>query len=543
MDDADDNGLVSPGDILEYTIIIQSHMTVTLNITFTDRAPDGTLLVPGSVSVAPTGSVVSEVPIIITAAINPGQSLTVKFRVLILPGTTRVCNRGLVSGRCTEIECVCDEPTDDPDTPIEDDPTCTEVYIPPPTSTPTGSPTPTRTATQQPPPGCTEQVCAWKYDTLVVDADQDGFVSPGDTIEYTILVETTLLFASEMTFTDQVPAGTLLVPGSLSIAPVGEVVSETPIICHAHLEPGQSVTIHFRVVIQQPGVPVICNRGLVSIVCEDDLCVCDEPTDDPDTIYDDDATCTEVVLPPPTATPTSTPTGTPTPTATPEQHWQGYFWKADALVNDADGSGAPSPGDTLRYTITLYNSAGVPAFGLLILDSIPPQLEYVPGSLVLSHGTPLSYDPLQVYIDSVPSATSATITFDALVRATGQGNASNQAFLYAGPMAAVSDDPDTPGPDDPTITIIVWPEPTPTPTRTPTFTPTPTPTATATWTPTSTPTATRTATFTPTPTRTSTATRTRTATRTPTATRTRTPTPTATPWPRRVYLPIIFSSQ
>ncbi len=538
--DADDNGWFSPGDTVEYTILIQTNLPIPAVMTFTDQVPPGTALVPGSLSITPVGHVVSEIPIICTAAVDPGQSFVVTFRVVILAGTTRICNQGLVSTRCEVEQCVCDELTDDPYTPYDDDPTCFDVVTPTATPTTTATATATPTPTREPPPGCTDDVCAWKTDLLVVDGDGDGLPTPGDTIEYEILVQNNLSLPSVMTFTDQVPEGTMLVPGSLSIEPVGEVVSEIPIIFRAELEPYHGVTIRFRVVILE-GVDRICNRGLVAIRCQEEQCVCDELTDDPDTPVDD-ATCTDVYpSPPPSATPTATATYTPTATQTPTPTltptpgpgWQGQFWKRAALVDDADSNGVVSPGDTVRYTLTLMNSLPTATYGLLVVDNLPPQLEYVVGSLALSHGVALTYSPLQVYIDTLPAGATATIALDLRVRPFGQGNAVNQAVLYVGTLVSYSDNPDTPAPGDATVTVIVWPGPTSTPTLTPTATPVPT----VTGLPTSTPTATRT------PTRTHTATftppATATATRSPSATPTRTPTVTPRPVTRRVFLPFI----
>ncbi len=540
VEDIDDNGLFSPGDTVEYTILIHTNLTIPAVMTFTDQVPPGTALVPGSLSITPVGYVISEIPIICTAPVDPGQSFVITFRVVILAGTTRVCNQGLVSTRCEVEQCVCDELTDDSYTPYDDDATCFDVVTPTATPTTTATATLTPTPTRQPPPGCTDDVCAWKTDLLVVDGDGDGLPSPGDTIEYEILVQNNLAFPSVMTFTDQIPDGTMLVPGRISIAPTGEVVSEIPLICRAELVPYQGVTIRFRVVVLE-GVDQICNRGLVSIRCQELQCVCDELTDDPDTPLDD-ATCTDIYPPPPptptptptlTPTPTATPTPTPTLTPTPGPGWQGQFWKRAVLIHDADANGVASPGDTVRYTLSLINTLPTATYGLLVVDNLPPQLEYVVGSLSLSHGVVLTYSPLQVYIDTLNAGATATISLDLRVRPSGQGNAVNQAVLYVGALVSYSDDPDTPAPDDATITVIVWPGPTPTPTLTATWTPVPT----VTGLPTSTPTATRTPTRTPT----ATATRTVTATptRTPTVTPTRTATSTSRPIARRAFLPFV----
>lgn len=512
--------------------MIHTNLAIPAVMTFTDQVPPGTALVPGSLSITPVGYVVSEIPIICTAPVDPGDSFIVTFRVVILAGTTQVCNQGLVSTRCEVEQCICDELTDDPYTPYDDDPTCFDVVTPTATPTPTATATATPTATRQPPPGCADDVCAWKTDLLVVDGDGDGLPSPGDTIEYEILVQTNLSLPSVMTLTDQVPDGTLLVPGSLSIEPVGEVVSEVPIVFRAELEPYQPVTIRFRVVILE-GVERICNRGLVAVRCQEQQCVCDELTDDPDTPLDD-ATCTDVYpSPPPSPTPTptqtrtatATRTSTPTLTATPGPGWQGLFRKRAQLLHDADSNGVASPGDTVRYTLTLVNNLPTATSGLLVVDNLPPQLEYIVGSLSLSHGVVLTYTPLQVYIDTLDAGATAVITLDLRVRPSGQGNAVNQAILYVGSLVSYSDDPDTPAPGDATVVVIVWPGPTATPTLTPTLTPVPT--------------ATGLPTYTPTPTRTPTATphATATATGTPSATPTRTPTATPRPILRRAFLP------
>jgi len=44
--------------------------------------------------------------------------------------------------------------------------------------------------------------------------------------------------------------------------------------------------------------------------------------------------------------------------------------KTDTLFNDANGDGVPSPGDTLRYEITIVNNtAGVDAKGVVFSDT------------------------------------------------------------------------------------------------------------------------------------------------------------------------------
>jgi len=200
------------------------------------------------------------------------------------------------------------------ETPTE---TPTPGDTPTPTLTPAPTDTPTPTATPWP-PACAEPLCVWKVDELVDDLAHDGQVSPGDTVEYAVLIQSNLAATAAFTFTDQSPPGTTLVAGSVNVSPEGSVVSEIPIIVVGSVEPGGAATVRFRVVVQA-GPDRICNFGLVSVRCDSGPCVGDEPTDDPDTPVDDDWTCTDIRGPAMTATPSPTlsPTPTQTPTRTP----------------------------------------------------------------------------------------------------------------------------------------------------------------------------------------------------------------------------------
>ncbi len=206
--------------------------------------------------------------------------------------------------------------------------TPTETTAPGATDTPTPTPGPTDTPTPTPwPPACAEPLCVWKVDLLVDDLAHDGQVSVGDTVEYVVLIQSNLAATAAFTFTDQIPAGTTLVLGSVSASPTGTVVGEIPIIVTGSIPSGGEVTVRFRVVVQ-PGAERICNFGLVAVRCDSGPCVGDEPTDDPNTPVDDDWTCTDIrgpamtatpsptLSPTPTQTPTRTPTRTPTPAPT-----------------------------------------------------------------------------------------------------------------------------------------------------------------------------------------------------------------------------------
>ena len=60
--------------------------------------------------------------------------------------------------------------------------------------------------------------------------------------------------------------------------------------------------------------------------------------------------------------------------------------KTDALQTDADTSGNVSPGDTLRYTVTVQNTTAANTTNTVLNDTIDSHTTFVPGSL---QATPL----------------------------------------------------------------------------------------------------------------------------------------------------------
>jgi hypothetical protein len=197
------------------------------------------------------------------------------------------------------------------------------------------------------------------------------------------------------------------------------------------------------------------------------------------------------------------------------------FTLTAAVVDDV-GIPGPSAGDTIEYTATIEYSADCGCNNVGLTAPIPDNAQFVADSITTSHGTVEAQppdDPVTVQVGQLSDGDVVTITWQ-VIPIDGLSISTQAALTCAQAEAGfVSDDPDTPEPDDPTVTPLG--QPTATPTVTATATPTETPTATAT------PTATPTATATPTETATPTAT----PTGTPTATATSTPTVTPTPGP------------
>ena len=135
------------------------------------------------------------------------------------------------------------------------------------------------------------------------------------------------------------------------------------------------------------GVTQVSNQGTVSTNETPD-----EPTDDPDTGSDDDPTNTTV-------------------TAAPVLDAE----KADALHIDADGSGGPSPGDTIRYTVAINNTGNTAATAVVFTDPIPTYTTVVAGSVTTTQGTVNSEDPVDVTIGDIAAGATVAITFDVLV--------------------------------------------------------------------------------------------------------------------------------
>ncbi len=151
--------------------------------------------------------------------------------------------------------------------------------------------------------------------------------------------------------------------------------------------------------------------------------------------------------------------------------------KSAVLVVDNDSPGIVDPGDTLRYTITVYNNGTTPLTEARVQDGVPGNTSYVANSTLLN-GEPVAdvggAFPLQGILpissaDLTPPlpgvgegelspGASATVQFDLLVNAdTARGTViSNQAQVYsaeASPLLTDGDGDPTTGPE-PTLVLV-----------------------------------------------------------------------------------------
>ena len=252
----------------------------------------------------------------------------------------------------------------------------------------------------------------------------------GERLRYTITVQNAGSDnATNVYMTDMVPANTTYVADSATLngAPVADGPNGSPLIEGILLGDfavaGPAVIVEFDVTVY-PDVPngtIISNQAFVTAA---DQGVTDVPSDDPRTEVENDPT-RDVVGNYPLL----------------------FAEKSAALQIDNGSPGIVDPGDTLRYTITIYNnSASEPATMVELLDNVPDNLIYVADSTTLD-GAPVGQPdsgvfPLEARIlvgnDGVldPGA-STTVTFDMQVdAATPRGTRIiNQGTVYSAEAA------------------------------------------------------------------------------------------------------------
>ncbi|MCP3980910.1 MAG: DUF11 domain-containing protein, partial [bacterium] len=131
FDDADGDGVASPGDVLLYQLTVHNDgNTAATAVVLSDQIPANTVLEAGSVQTS-QGTVSSVDPIeIALGQVNVGVTATVSFQVRIddpFPtDALAVSNQAVASS----VE-LADVASDDPDAPGDADPTATQVFVTP----------------------------------------------------------------------------------------------------------------------------------------------------------------------------------------------------------------------------------------------------------------------------------------------------------------------------------------------------------------------------------------------------------------------------
>jgi uncharacterized repeat protein (TIGR01451 family)/fimbrial isopeptide formation D2 family protein len=285
---------------------------------------------------------------------------TVTFDVVIngnVVAGTIISNQGFVTADGAGSGPAPEEPSDDPDTPVLNDPTVDVV-------------------------GKVPLVDAHKTVQILVDNGSAGIVDPGDVLRYTIAITNVgTAPATGVVFNDAVPGNTTYVADSVQLngLPVGQpdggvsplvsgidvssadLTPPLPGPGNGTLPPGSTATVIFDVRVNA-GVPtgtIVSNQGTVS-----GNGLLDEPTD-ADGIDSNGDQPTEVVV---------------------GDAQQLNILKEVFVV----GGGGAEPGRQLEYVIRVTNIGSLPATNVVVTDDLGPlagQVSYVAGSGRLNGST------------------------------------------------------------------------------------------------------------------------------------------------------------
>lgn len=281
-----------------------------------------------------------------------------------------------------------------------------------------------------------------KRDFLLVDRDANGIASPGDTLRYTI---TTKLEGNSpvaaLVLNDNPDANTMLITGTVTTT-IGTVISgngpgDTAVQVElGDFKIGDEAQVAFDVMIRTPLPATVTRIGNQAF-----LNSANTPTvgsDDPATPNAvGDATFTTLLA-----------------------RAELAATKTDELLIDADSSGNPSPGDTLRYRVVISNDGNQSLAGVKFEDILDPNTELVAGSVVASQGLiSTSSSSVSVDVGTVPgNGGSVEIVFAVRINTSvpnGVTEVTNQGTLTSAVLAdVVTDDPDFAGSFDPTRTSI-----------------------------------------------------------------------------------------
>jgi uncharacterized repeat protein (TIGR01451 family) len=383
--DADGSRDVTAGDTLTYTMEIRNTGDVTLHdVVFVDAPDPNTTLLVGHVTTSQgmvtRGNATGHSTVSVDVGDLPGGATALlSFAVVINPSlppnVTQVANQGLAT--TAELPGVL---SDDPETRAASDPTRTPL-------------------------GTAPLIEAIKNDQLEQDADISGSVTRGDTLLYFVTLRNIgLAPATDVVFTDPPDLGTTLIAGSVittaGMVTQGNSDGDTAVAVDVGtVEAGVSVTISYMVKINPrlpAGLTALQNQGLVTWEDSEGESA-SEPTDDPSTLTDDDAT------------------------TTPLEGSKGLAAaKLDILLDDDNGDGRAGPGDTVRYVVALRNTGADRATGVRFTDTPDAHSTLVEDSVVTTTGTVISGNApgdsmMEVEVGTLEAGAISTLRFDVTV--------------------------------------------------------------------------------------------------------------------------------
>lgn len=401
-----DPNVLMAGDNLRYTITVKNIGTENaVNVVFRDSIPANSTYVSGTTTLngVPVADVAGVSPLpagmLIHAPENAtpgamradatnttGNVATITFVVAVdadVVDGTIIANQGFVNGTGTNGNPFPEKPSDDPATPVPDDPTRDIV-------------------------GNLPLVYAHKTVQIQVDNGSPGIVDPGDVLRYTVTVTNSgAIPATGVVFSDPVPADTTYVADSVRLngLPVGQpdggisplvagiAISSSdrtpplPAAGAGTLSPGGSAIVTFDVQVDGAVATgtIISNQGSVAT---NEL---PAQLTDADGVSSNGYQPTEVVV---------------------GDGQQLRIVKEVFVV----GGGAAEAGGQLEYVVRITNISTVPATNVVITDDLSPigPDPYVPGSATLngltggvSYAAPmLTADYASEYGDLQPGGTA-----------------------------------------------------------------------------------------------------------------------------------------
>ncbi len=134
--------------------------------------------------------------------------------------------------------------------------------------------------------------------------------------------------------------------------------------------------------------------------------------------------------------------------------------KTDLLVEEELGDGLANPGEGLHYEINLTNAGTGIAEDVVFIDPLPDGTALVPDSVTSTQGDVIVEDPpsgdVEVLLGELAVGESAEVTFEATIGnpLPGYRELANQGLVTSQGVDVLTDDPDLPGTEDPTLTPV-----------------------------------------------------------------------------------------
>ncbi|PGT61686.1 hypothetical protein COD86_02090 [Bacillus cereus] len=255
-------------------------------------------------------------------------------------------------------------------------------------------------------------------DTVIVTPTKSAnrqFVDIGDTITYTVTFQNLgTVPATNVNLTDPIPPGATFITNSVTINGV-PAPGENPelSISLGTVNVGETITVTYQVTVTSlPPDGTIRNQASFTYQYQPN------PSEPPVTTT--------------TTTPSvNIPINNPNPTTTKS---------ADRQIADL--------GDTITFTVTFQNRGTVPATNVIVKDTLPSGVSFVPGSVVVNGASHLGENPeIGIPVGTVNPGQSITVTFQGVVNSIPSGgvirNQANITFTYE------------PNPNEPPVTTTI----------------------------------------------------------------------------------------